>query len=97
MSFSRVRGDAQAITTAHWLQIRVTMCAIVVASPARCYVAKPNYSFEKRQREIAKKNKKKEKTQRKLAAKEAAPDTATAYSPSQVPAPAGAGDTAVNT
>lgn len=30
-------------------------------------MAKPNYSFEKRQRELEKKKKKEEKTQRKLA------------------------------
>lgn len=37
-------------------------------------MAKPNYSFEKRQREIAKKKKKEEKLMRKQAAKEGAPD-----------------------
>ena len=35
-------------------------------------MAKPNYSFEKRQRELAKKKKQDEKTARKQAAKEAA-------------------------
>ncbi|MDN5870422.1 MAG: hypothetical protein L0H73_06845 [Nitrococcus sp.] len=39
-------------------------------------MAKPNYSFQKRQRELAKKKKKDEKTQRKLA-KSPAPDAAT--------------------
>jgi hypothetical protein len=34
-------------------------------------MAKPNYSFEKRQRELAKKKKKEEKRQQKLDAKEA--------------------------
>ncbi len=34
-------------------------------------MAKPNYSFEKKQREIAKKKKQDEKTARKQAAKEA--------------------------
>jgi hypothetical protein len=33
-------------------------------------MAKPNYSFEKRQRELAKKKKKEEKRQQKLKAKE---------------------------
>jgi hypothetical protein len=38
-------------------------------------MAKPNYSFEKRQRELAKKKKKEEKRQQKLKAKEeGAPD-----------------------
>lgn len=35
-------------------------------------MAKPNYSFEKRQREIAKKKKKDEKDAKKLAEREAA-------------------------
>jgi hypothetical protein len=42
-------------------------------------MAKPNYSFEKRQRELAKKKKKEEKKQQKALAKEggaASPDTA---------------------
>jgi hypothetical protein len=42
-------------------------------------MAKPNYSFEKRQREIAKKKKQDEKLAKKQAAKDAAnprPDTA---------------------
>ncbi|MDN5850078.1 MAG: hypothetical protein L0H63_10685 [Nitrococcus sp.] len=39
-------------------------------------MAKPNYSFEKRQRELAKKKKKEEKTQRRLA-KSPALDAAT--------------------
>ena len=34
-------------------------------------MAKPNYSFEKRQRELAKKKKKEEKRQQKLDAKKA--------------------------
>jgi len=34
-------------------------------------VAKPNYSFEKRQRDLAKKKKKEEKLQKKAASKEA--------------------------
>jgi len=56
-------------------------------------VAKPNYSFEKRQRELAKKKKKEEKAQRKLA-KSSAPGDVPAESPSDAPAPAGAGDAA---
>lgn len=44
-------------------------------------MAKPNYSFEKRQRELAKKKKKEEKRQQKLKAKEEgaqAPDASAA-------------------
>ena len=37
-------------------------------------MAKPNYSFEKRQRDLAKKQKQEEKRQKKLAAKAAAGD-----------------------
>ncbi len=46
-------------------------------------LAKPNYSFEKRQRELAKKKKKEEKAARKRADREAAsgPDTGTAEPP----------------
>jgi hypothetical protein len=43
-------------------------------------VAKPNYSFQKRQRELAKKHKKEEKAQRKLA-KSPASEDATIESP----------------
>lgn len=43
-------------------------------------VAKPNYSFQKRQRELAKKHKKEEKAQRKLA-RNPAPEGATMESP----------------
>lgn len=50
-------------------------------------VAKPNYSFEKRQRELEKKKKKEEKNQRKLA-KGSAPDASTVAQAS-VPADAG--------
>jgi len=46
-------------------------------------MAKPNYSFEKRQRELAKKKKKEEKRQQKLKAKEEA---------SQDPQPTTAGE-----
>ena len=38
-------------------------------------MAKPNYSFEKRQREIAKKKKKEEKDKEKASRKQGAPDT----------------------
>jgi len=41
-------------------------------------MAKPNYSFEKRQRELAKKKKKEEKEQRKAASRES-PGNATAH------------------
>jgi hypothetical protein len=37
-------------------------------------MAKPNYSYEKRQRELAKKKKKEEKRQQKLKAKEGTAD-----------------------
>jgi hypothetical protein len=63
-------------------------------------VAKPNYSFQKRQRELAKKKKKEERQQEKNQRKAQpadALDDATADSLSPVPAPAGtdeeAGDT----
>ncbi|WP_187775568.1 hypothetical protein [Luteimonas suaedae] len=39
-------------------------------------MAKPNYSFEKRQREIAKQKQKEEKRAKKQAAKKAEPSTA---------------------
>ncbi len=45
-------------------------------------MAKPNYGFEKRQKELAKKRKKEEKRLRKLAEKEGAPPT---DSPEQLP------------
>ncbi|AEB85225.1 hypothetical protein [Alicycliphilus denitrificans] len=55
-------------------------------------MAKPNYSFEKRQRELEKKKKKEEKNQRKLA-KGSAPDASTV---AQASAPADAGIPAEN-
>ena len=62
-------------------------------------MAKQNYSFEKRQREIAKKKKKeeklKEKSQRK-GSKGPAQDDETAESSLTAPAPAGADDSAGN-
>jgi hypothetical protein len=49
-------------------------------------MAKPNYSFEKRQRELAKKKKKEEKQQKKTATRE--PGTEEASTPvAPVPAP----------
>lgn len=56
-------------------------------------MAKPNYSFEKRQREIAKKKKKEEKQQEKnlrKAGKGPAQDDVTAESSLTAPAPADA-------
>lgn len=49
-------------------------------------MAKPNYSFEKRQRELEKKKKKEEKNQRKLS-KGSEPDTRTVESPPDSLAP----------
>jgi hypothetical protein len=54
-----------------------------------CPMAKPNYSFEKRQREIAKKKKKEEKLARKQPAK---PFSNDAGEPTNAPGEAG-GDT----
>lgn len=70
----------------------------MTAEPDFCEVsvAKPNYSFEKRQRELAKKKKKEEKNQRRLA-KSLAPDAATAEASSAAPAPAGADQSTGNT
>ncbi|HQQ71135.1 MAG TPA: hypothetical protein PLL92_12590 [Alicycliphilus sp.] len=53
-------------------------------------MAKPNYSFEKRQRELEKKKKKEEKNQRKLA-KGSEPDTQAVESPPDSLAPVDAG------
>jgi hypothetical protein len=53
-------------------------------------LATPNYSYEKRQRELAKKRKAEEKRQRKLSGKPA--DDAAAPEP-EIQAPAEAGDT----
>jgi hypothetical protein len=44
--------------------------ALLLKIPKELPMAKPNYSFEKRQRELAKKKKKEEKRQQKLKAKE---------------------------
>ena len=44
--------------------------ALPLKLPKEDPMAKPNYSFEKRQRELAKKKKKEEKRQQKLKAKE---------------------------
>lgn len=43
------------------------MPALSFFDAAGCIMAKTNYSYEKRQRELAKKKKKEEKNQRKLA------------------------------
>jgi hypothetical protein len=51
-------------------------------------VAKPNYSFEKRQRDLAKKKKKEEKLQKKAANKEAKVQEGTG---ADTPAPAAEG------
>jgi len=77
---------------------RVCVCPGTAPSllPAECAVAKPNYSFEKRQRELAKNKKKEEKNQRKLA-KSSASGEMPAESPSDASAPADAGDAAENT
>lgn len=56
-------------------------------------MAKPNYSFEKRQREVAKNKKKEEKNQRKLAKSPVSGDVP-AESPFDASAPADPGDTA---
>jgi hypothetical protein len=44
--------------------------ALPLKIPKELPMAKPNYSYEKRQRELAKKKKKEEKRQQKLKAKE---------------------------
>ena len=50
----------------------VTPCAASLCAPLQgSLVAKPNYSFEKRQRDLAKKAKQEEKRQQKLANKAA--------------------------
>lgn len=50
-------------------------------------MAKPNYGFEKRQRELAKKKKKEEKRLKKTGAAESdVPDTATTENPGTSPA-----------
>jgi hypothetical protein len=56
-------------------------------------VAKPNYSFEKRQRELAKKKKKEEKASRKThPAPDSAPDDQRAADSGETPvSPGGAG------
>lgn len=59
-------------------------------------MAKPNYSWEKRQRELAKKKKKEEKLRRKLT-KGDEPDATTEDSPSQPSAPADSGEAPGNT
>lgn len=78
----------------------------LTAAPAwgrRCYIkevvlAKPNYSFEKRQRELARKKKQEEKRQRHARPKdEAAPRTTTTDGAEPSPAtPAADGSTAAS-
>jgi hypothetical protein len=69
-------GDASAGPPAipRSLGLSVSTCAITLGFPASRYfhLAKPNYSFEKRQREIAKKKEKDEKDARKRQARDAA-------------------------
>jgi hypothetical protein len=58
-------------------------------------LAKPNYSFEKRQRDLEKKKKQEEKRLRKLAEKKPAGDGSAETSPDDsAPADAGPADTA---
>ena len=56
-------------------------------------MAKPNYQFEKRQRELAKKKKKEEKAQRKASGTPDAPDTPEADAPPPTDTPATPGHT----
>lgn len=51
----------------------------------RCLVAKPNYQFEKRQRELEKKKKKEEKAQRKAHGAPVAAEQPVAEAPEQPP------------
>ena len=48
------------------------MCTLQAPPPQENILAKPNYSFEKRQREIAKKKQQDEKQAKKKAARESA-------------------------
>lgn len=57
-------------------------------------LAKPNYSFEKRQRELAKKKKKEEKLARKQDARGDSPAEGDGDSPEGSPAPTEAGGSA---
>ena len=52
------------------------MCCVAVKCIDMTQMAKPNYAFEKRQRELAKKKKKEEKKLQKVRAQEAAGDEA---------------------
>jgi hypothetical protein len=54
-------------------------------------LAKPNYQFEKRQKELAKKKKKEEKRLRKLALDEP-PDSGSTAAPDELPSTPAAGD-----
>jgi hypothetical protein len=64
--------------------------------PREAGVAKPNYSFEKRQRELAKKKKKEEKSRRKLGKGSVSADASPASSP-PVPATVDTGKSSGNT
>ena len=56
-------------------------------------MAKPNYSFEKRQRELAKKKKKEEKEKEKADRKAGAPGSAETHAEPAATGPAGPGST----
>ncbi len=58
-----------------WLSV------VCVTKTERDQVLKPNYQFEKRQRELEKKKKKAEKTLKKESSTEASPDVSTDASP----------------
>jgi hypothetical protein len=62
-------------------------CCIVSASLEEFAMAKPNYQYEKRQRELEKKKKKAEKDQRKSQAKEEAVPPAEDSTPAETPTP----------
>lgn len=65
--------------------------------PSRDIVlAKPNYSFEKRQRDLEKKRKQEEKRLRKLAGKKTAEDDAAALDGEETPAAGDADSGATN-
>lgn len=50
-------------------------------------MAKPNYAFARRQRDLAKKQKQEEKRRRKMGTPDIAPDTQTADTPSPATSP----------
>jgi len=65
------------------------LCTVAHCEPSRKPVPKPNYAFEKRQRELEKKRKKEEKAQRKQSRADVPPE---ATEPGEAGAPA-PGDT----